>query len=319
MSIKKLSMPAKWLVYKMKMINVITNPDRLYIETTNDCNLKCVMCPKGRGIMERKTGYMEFGLFTQIIDEMKNRVKTVVLHIWGEPLLHNELFKMIDYCAKHNLRTEISTNATLLSEPFIDEILKSKLSAIYLCLDGIKKETYEKVRVGSDFHETERNIQRFIDEKVLRGQGRPYTNLQVIEMKATEEEISDFKRKWSIAGVDNINVKAFDSWGGQVDEISELGDNAEAKEKRYHCPNLWYHAHIYHDGTLVCCDRDYDAKYPLGNVKDGVMKVWNGEKMQELRRKHIEDDLKDVPSCNECKEWCWWKPSLFSSRGNSPY
>ncbi len=318
MRLSKLSMPAKWLVYKMKMTNVITNPDRLYIEATNDCNLSCVMCPKGRGIMERKTGYIEFDLFTKIIDEMRGIVKTVVLHIWGEPLMHPKIFEMIDYCAKNGLGTEMSTNATLLGEAFTNKILESDLSAIYLCLDGIKKETYEKIRVGSVFEETEANIANFIEEKVRRGLGKPFTNLQVVEMKPTKDEIREFKNKWSIAGVDHINVKAFDSWGDQVDEITKLGGKKESANDRRHCPNLWYHVHIYYDGTLVCCDRDFDAKVPLGNVSGGVMKVWNGEKMRALRKKHIENDLDDVASCGKCTEWNWWKPALFSSRGNSP-
>ena len=37
--------------------------------------------------------------------------------------------------------------------------------------------------------------------------------------------------------------------------------------QRVPCPNLWYHGYIFWDGTLVSCERDYDAKTPLGNVK----------------------------------------------------
>ena len=50
----------------------------------------------------------------------------------------------------------------------------------------------------------------------------------------------------------------------------------------------------------------------------GVMKVWNGPQMQELRRKHLANDLRDVPPCRSCTEWSWWKPGPFSSKGNSP-
>ena len=48
------------------------------------------------------------------------------------------------------------------------------------------------------------------------------------------------------------------------------------------------------------------------------MKVWNGPKMAELRRKHLAKDLKDVPPCRACTEWSWWKPGLFTARGNAP-
>jgi len=110
--------------------------------------------------------------------------------------------------------------------------------------------------------------------------------------------------------------------GGQISEINQLNINERNEvieaNNRPHCPNLWYHAYIYWDGTLVCCERDFDAVYPLGNVKDGVMKIWNGPGMQELRRKHINSDLEDVPSCRNCNECRWWKPAIFSSWGNIP-
>ena len=119
--------------------------------------------------------------------------------------------------------------------------------------------------------------------------------------------------------MDKVNVKAFDSWGDQVEAISAL--RAEEKPPlppRYHCPNLWYHAHIYWDGTLVCCDRDFDARYPLGNVGDGVMKAWRGPAMTRLRFKHLNHDLDDVPSCGQCVEWAWWRPSWTVAQGNAP-
>jgi len=138
-------------------------------------------------------------------------------------------------------------------------------------------------------------------------------------MKETKGEIDSFKKQWSIEGIDRINIKPLDTWGGQISEINILGpDNNSKTIKRFHCPNLWYHAHIYWNGDLICCDRDFDAKNPLGNVKDGVMNIWNGHKMQELRKKHIMRNLDDVPSCGKCSEWIWWKPTLFSSWGNIP-
>jgi radical SAM protein with 4Fe4S-binding SPASM domain len=177
------------------------------------------------------------------------------------------------------------------------------------------------VRRRGDFEEARANILRFAQMKATRGHG-PRTNVQIIDIKPTTAEIERFKRMWAVPGVDRVHIKAFDSWGGQVEQINELRDNGDPEikrpEKRYHCPNLWYHVHIYWDGTLVCCDRDFNALYPLGNVKDGVMKAWNGPKMVELRRKHLHGDLEDVPSCSACAEWSWWKPTPFSSHGNAP-
>ena len=326
----KLGMIKKYICYKTKKTDLPFYPDRIYLELTNHCNFQCIMCPNGKGLMKREKGYMDYDLAKNIIDEMAPRADTIVLHIWGESLYHPRIFDIIKYCQKYNVRTELSTNTSLLNEKISRDIIDSGLSTIYLCIDGATKETYEKVRKNGDYESAIKNVEDFLriknEENKNKNKKRPLVNIQIIVMKETKDEIDIFRRKWSVEGVDKINVKTLDTWGGQVPEISDLAvsvNSLAVREKdnpinRFHCPNLWYHVHIYYDGSVVCCDRDFDARYPLGNVKGGVMKIWNGPKMQELRRKHIEKDLVDIPSCGNCNEWCWWQPTLLSSWGNIP-
>ncbi len=72
--------------------------------------------PDGPEQVKRPKGYMEFDVFKSIVDEMAPYVKATTLHIWGEPLMHKRIFDMIAYCRQKGLRSEISTNATLLDE-----------------------------------------------------------------------------------------------------------------------------------------------------------------------------------------------------------
>ena len=315
--------PIRWLAYETGQTKYVPPPDRMYIESTNICNLNCIMCPTGLKQIVRPKGYMDFDVFKQIVDEMAPWVRATTLHIWGEPLLHPRIFEMVEYCRKKGLRSEISTNATLLTEEKSKRLLDAGLDAIYLSIDGLRPETYENIRVRADFERTNANIRRFVELKV-EGNYATYVNIQIIKMKQTLDEIHDFVREWSIPGVDRINVKAFDTWAGQIDEIAQLSPNGEKRlPKRWACPNLWYHVHIYWDGSIAMCDRDFNLAFPLGNVidEDGkvrVMKNWNGPLMQELRRRHLENDLDDVVPCNTCTEWAWWKPAPFFAQGNRP-
>jgi MoaA/NifB/PqqE/SkfB family radical SAM enzyme len=314
--------PIKYLAYETGQTRLVPPPDRLYIESTNVCNLSCVMCPTGRKEQVRKKGYMDFELFKAIVDQMAPWVQATTLHIWGEPLLHPRLFDMIEYCRKQDLRSEISTNATLLDEKRSQRILDAGLDAIYLCLDGFRPETYQAIRVNADYEKTNANIRGFIDLKTRGGYRTPHINLQIIEMEQTVGEIEQFVKTWTLPGVDRINVKPFDSWAGQVTDINALrSEDAQTPVKRYACPNLWYHTHIYWDGRIAMCDRDFNLSYDLGNVRspDGVVSVldnWNGPKMQELRRLHVRNTLEHVSPCNTCVEWAWWKPAPFKSHGN---
>ena len=316
---RRASMAARWIAYRARLTRPPTFPDRMYLESTNACNLRCIMCPTGLGKQVRPVGFMDYDLFTRIVDEMAPRVSMTTLHIWGEPLLHPRIVDMIAYCRARGLPSEISTNATLLTPEMGSRILQAGLGTIYLCLDGATPQTYERVRRRADYEETRANIEAFLAERRRLGLSRPRVKLQIIEIAPTQGEIAEFRRQWEAQGVAEVYVKAFDSWGGQVDEVSELRpDSRPLPARRYPCPNLWYHVHIYWDGTLVCCDRDFNAGYPLGNVSAGVMKAWRGERMARLRRKHILGDLADVPSCSNCVEWAWWQPTLFTAQGNIP-
>ena len=63
------------------------------IEITNACNLRCKMCPVNRG-MRRKTQYMDFSLFKEIVDKNPG-VEFILPFQWGEPLLHKDFLKMV--------------------------------------------------------------------------------------------------------------------------------------------------------------------------------------------------------------------------------
>lgn len=316
--------PVKWMAYETGQTRLVPPPDRMYIESTNICNLDCVMCPTGLKQVKRPQGYMDFDVFKSIVDEMAPYVKATTLHIWGEPLMHKRIFDMIAYCNKKGLRAEISTNATLLDERKAKGLLDAGLATIYLCLDGFRPETYESIRVKADYQRTNANIHGFLDMKVNGGYTYPYVNLQIIQMEQTMPEVDEFVAAWDLPGVDNINVKPFDSWGGQVERINLLRADDPASfmpQERYACPNLWYHVHIYWDGRIAMCDRDFNINYDLGNVispndKVEVMKNWNGPKMQELRRLHVEGQADTVSPCDTCVEWAWWRPQLFRGFGN---
>jgi hypothetical protein len=226
---------------------------------------------------------------------------------------------MISHAADRGLKTEISTNATLLDEKRARSLLRSGLHRIYLCIDGVDEATYNQIRVGGDFIGVKRNIERFLDLN-LEADCPVAARVQLIDIDLTRGQIDAFRRIWVRPGAEGVNIKAFDSWGGRVDSINALNQRGGVRPlpaRRYPCPNLWYHAHIFCDGTLVCCDRDFDKSNPLGHVGGGVLRAWRGEKMRALRRAHVSGKI-EVDPCSSCKEWAWWKPGLFTSWGNAP-
>ncbi len=320
MNLKNLfTMPRRYLAWKRGTPVPSLPPDRVYIETTNRCNLECPQCPTGLGITKRPKEDMDTGLFRKIVNETASFAETAVLHIWGEPLLNRNLESMIAYAAERGLNTEISSNAMLLDEDRAKMIIETGLSRIYLCIDGVDESTYSRIRVGGDFEKVKRNILGFT--RLNMESGCPVAvRVQIIDVDLTRSQTDRFRMEWNRPGIEGVNIKTFDSWGGRVESINEMnrqGTSLAVPAKRYPCPNLWYHAHVFCDGSLVCCDRDFDLSNPLGNVSDGVMRTWRDRKMNDLRAAHASGEIETVP-CKNCREWAWWKPGVFSSWGNAP-
>ena len=307
----------KWAAYEAGATHGPFVPDRLYVESTNHCNLRCIMCPTGLGVIRRPKGYMDLGLFRRIVDEMAPFAPAIVLHSWGEPMMHPELFEMIRYARSRDVWVETSTNISLLTEERIRNVLASGLDQLYLAMDGVTKATYERVRVGANFDKVLRNVERLLALKHETGAATRIV-LQIIAMNETREEVSEFVRRWTRPEVDQVNVKHLDTWGDQVEAITEHAIEREVPPVRRPCPNLWYHGYIFWDGALVSCERDYDVKTPLGNVAErGVLAAWHGERMRQLREKHVRGDF-TAPACANCVEWSWWTPGPFRSAGTAP-
>ena len=178
-----------------------------------------------------------------IIDEIAPFAEAVVLHSWGEPLLHKRILEMIRYAKERDLFVETSTNATRLDEETSRKLIESGLDRVYLSMDGLTKETYEKVRVKGNFEVVRGNIERFLD--LNHESASPVeADIQIVRLSETDAEVEEFVKQWKASYADLINIKELDAWGGQIDEVNSLAvehDPDDPNADRKPCPNLWYH------------------------------------------------------------------------------
>ncbi len=296
------------LSYNRRKTKIPNSPNIHCIESTNKCNLNCIMCP--RKDMTRKIGFMDFGVFKNIINECKDHMDFIYLHNMGESLFHPKLIEMIDYCWENGLRTGISTNATILNERMSRKILDSKLDKIFFSIDGVTKETYERIRKNADFKRTIDNIITFIKLKEMNHQKKPTTYIKIILMEETKEEISKFYKIWRDHKLDFVEIKYFNSWAGQLKETENLSKpehrisyHIRRSKERQPCKWFWHNLVVLWDGTVVPCCRDYDAKIPLGNiVNTGLKEIWNCKKIMELRQEQIKLNFNNG-LCDDCTEW----------------
>ena len=273
-------------------------PVVLTVESTSICNLKCIMCPYPS--MGRKNEHMSMTVYEKIVEEGAGFVEFMWLHLFGEPLINPDIYKMIDMAEDAGIRTGISTNATRLDEKASAALLDSKLSLLLLCLDGATKQTFEKIRVGAKFEKVHRNIARFAEMKCARN-SELKASLQMIHMTDTQNEKQRFEEEWRDKGFDTIIYKPFNYWANQDSSLIQIGEPSPPRRSGA-CSEPWIGFTVLADGTVTPCCNDYAGKMPLGDLKtQSLREVWNGPEMMRLRRRFA-GDVPDLGGtiCQDC-------------------
>lgn len=290
--------------YKKGALSPSSLPLALWIEPTNACNLKCIMCPTATKQPE-PIGRMDFDLYKKIIDEAKDFVAVICLCISGEPLLHNKLPQMIDYARKAGIKTTLSTNATLLTPEVSKEVLEADLDAIYFSFDGCSAEVYEKVRVGADFEKTLNNILRFLElKKELKK--KTITELQILIMNKEgrenyEENEQAFKERFKGLPLNLMQTREPSTWGSNLAETAKF-DYKKLGNNYSPCSYLWSGMFVLWDGSTVACCSDFYGENILGKFPEQSLKeIWNNKKYQIFRESMLEKTyMKHFKTCNDC-------------------
>jgi radical SAM protein with 4Fe4S-binding SPASM domain len=256
----------------------------LIVEPTNTCNLRCTFCFVTEG-MTRPGGFMDFALFRKIIDDTPE-LEHLVLHNWGEPFLHPDLFRMIEYAADAGVRHVVmNTNGTLLTDAAIDRIISGPLSILRFSIDG-SPETFQRIR-GVAWKKVRERLYRLRELKTVR---RPALQVGVVFTvdATTESEAESYIEYWAQCA-DHVRLQA------KLISAPRTSACPEPFGKDYgKLVVLW-------DGAVVPCCVDRNGTLALGNARtQRVADLWYSAEMEELRRKHRVGDF--PPTCAECGE-----------------
>jgi MoaA/NifB/PqqE/SkfB family radical SAM enzyme len=273
-------------------------PSDYWLDIHRGCNLKCIMCPQSKGLRPRAPR-MSLDMFKGIIDDVCESRPLVRLYISGEPLLHEGLFEMLEYAGARNCQTAIHTNATILTPEISEKLLSSALSYLSFSFDGCSPQVYEQLRPPAKFEQVESNIRQYLDLRRQGGGDGPYTTIEIIRMRETDELLQDFIHRWETSGVDEVRVAEYMTWHGRVEDRRL---ESEANWPGYQpCAAPFQHGCILSDGTVVPCCLDVDGQMPLGNVADKKFRdIWTGDDFRQLRLAMLTGTVPSGSICDAC-------------------
>lgn len=285
--------------YNHSFVSQMGKPAVRQIELTNICPMQCIMCVRKK--MTRPLGFMEEWLFKSVVEQIRGVNTHIILHHFGESLLHPHLYNLLFCLKKTKIKSILSANPTELSQERIEAVCRGGLNDLILSIDGATQETYRSIRGDhADLGLAENNISALIVFKNKFKFKYPRLIIQMIRMKKNEQEVPLFRKKWGISGIDEVYIKDFYTWSCSPQDIKELSP-IKRPQSSFPCSCPWLDMVILWDGRVVPCCNDFDGLYVLGNAKEMFLKeIWNGHSMLMLREQHRNSKLSGNILCRDC-------------------
>ncbi len=287
-------------------------PLHVDLELTFACNLRCPMCIMSLPKEELKAwgdqrARMTLETAKRLIDEgVREGQASLGLNGTNEPLLTPYLVDIIEYARDRGiLDIMFNSNGFLLTEELSHRLIDSGLTRIMFSLDAITPETYDKIRVRSDFDRVMRNIETFLRVKREKGAVLPLVRVSFVKMSINEHELDAFVNHWA----DKADFLSIQQYGNPFQgEEKKPKEELRAQhldfqfEETFRCPQPWVRALVRNDGEVVPCCAFLGMKFDMGNIHDkGLKELWQSDEWNRLRLLHREGRYREESICRECK------------------
>ncbi len=310
------------------MLNLLAPfPSFIEVEVTTRCNLKCIICE--RTYWDESNRDMSFEEFKSIIEQFPN-LKWIGLTGIGESFVNKDFMKMLRYIKSKQILIELYDTFYFIDDGKANEIIDMGIDQMIISLDAATKETYEKIRVGSDFDRVIKNIKNFYRLKKEKHAHFPEVDFHYIINKYNLHEVVPYIDLVRSITQGNVNIK-FSRMLHEFEQVKDLfveipeeiiqGTEEKAKASNIKLmwnldvpknkPDMnecieWTMPFIFVTGHVISCcsgnesgNRELQKEVSLGNIFEQSFKsIWNGEKYRTLRKSIREGN---VPSpCMNC-------------------
>ena len=275
-------------------------PRELEVEINTEPSLRMKGYPHGQ--LKNRRGAMSLAQFRKIVGDCDG-YDDVCLTIGGigEPLVHKELVAMVQAAKQAGIfGINIETDGRALTQELSDRLLQEEIDTITVYLDADSSDGYKQAKGQDCFEQVVGQMEEFIEKSSKMPGGGPLIVPCMVKTRTTMAEMEGFYDRWRQRCGAAV-IEGFNSFAGQIADEAVMD---MSPPKRWACGRLFRRMSILADGTVTMCGQDYDRRCVVGNVfEQSVGAIWRGEKMEQLRRAHIERQFDVNELCEPCKEW----------------
>lgn len=191
------------------------SPRNVFIEVTNHCNLLCETCPRTFNTYEapKTLAWDDFVRLAEQFPEMER----AVLHGIGEPLINQDLPRIIKHLKDRGVYVLFNTNAALLNDAWARRLIESGLDELRVSIDGANPKTYALIRGAPLFHKVVSNLKRFVEIQKEMSAARPRPSLWMTGMRENIAELPGVIRLAAHMGVPEVYVQRMTYYAGEAE------------------------------------------------------------------------------------------------------
>jgi len=288
---------------------IVDRVERVFIELTNRCNFDCLFCVSG--ICERPRRDMGKRLARRLLEDLQclRFQRSVYFHVLGEPLLHPDVFAIVNQAAEAGMRPVVFTNGGALTDDVLRDILNSKAAELVISMQTINQASYQHLRkTPFDWATYLGRIQRALAAADASPANQPCPAFRVsmgLKKPDPEHPEDDYFTQYEspdevkksigdifalVEGIDLADVYARldahrlgDAPPFQLTDTLSLSVKPMGNWRRMwrdqpvasgHCRFLGKELAVLSNGSVTLCHLDYDGRTMLGTV--------NGRRLTEI-------------------------------------
>ena len=284
----------------------LASPFSLHVYPSFYCNFRCGYCLHSLDgdALERKgfrRQYMDFSLYQKAVDDAANagwKLKALIFAGHGEPLLHRRIADMVAYAKDKGIaeRTEIVTNASLLTQELSDALIDAGLDRLRVSIQGTTSEAYRKTSgVNLDFERFVEQLRYFYEHKRNTD---VYIKIIDVALKGADDQ-KCFEETFRPVS-DMVAIEHAIPFVPEIDLGELSGESKQGGDMRSDvCSMPFYMLVLYPNGDgLPCCSTEVPIAF--GNARqDSLAHIWQSKQRTAFLIRQL-GGVKNIPVCSSC-------------------
>lgn len=285
----------------------LRTPFNVIIDISERCNFQCKYCFRSDAD-KSKWGYavanqlMDWETFVKTVAQIKefeDEVRQISLSGHGEPLCNRKIPDMVRYIKAQGIHSRVSihTNASLLDQDFIEDLIDSDIDRIVVSLQGITSEKYQEVcHAKINFEDFYENLKYLYQNK-----NHTQLHIKIMDVALEKGEEDRFYQMFTPIG-DRVFIeqevpiwKGVEYEKGKVEIVNKYGDRFPLQKC---CPLIFHTITVIPNGDVYPCTQLL-REDKLGNINEmALTEMWRGNERRNLLLRQCE--LNNPEICEQC-------------------